>query len=542
MTSTRLPRCRARHLAPLVFIAAMTGLAACETAPTPSGSNQTSAGVVPGAAKNFVNTPSVAKLAAAPQPAPPVIGRHPEFERSEIQFVDDDPFSTFSLEVDTAAYSVVRRYLRGSTMPPADAVRIEEMLNYFDYSYPVPEQAEGGLRPSLSVFPSPWKKDWAMLRIGVKAWTPPPAARKPLNLVLLLDVSGSMKGPDRLDLLKRSLPILFDGLGPDDRVALVTYANEVDIRQKPTTDHAKLLRKVASLRADGGTAGAAALQTAYGLAEEYLSEDRENRVLLMTDGDFNVGITDPRSFRNFVAEKRRTGIGLSVLGLGAGNFNDALVQILVQAGNGTAAYIDDGAEARRLFQEGGAGLLHTVAADVKVQVEFNPDRIAAYRLIGYETRALETQDFLDEQKDAGEIGAGHAVTALYEVLPVEAAAKYLPQPRYPGNGPAPTADSALRQEWALVKLAFKSKLNGEQTVVTAIATPDMLHPAVDLSPDDSLAAAVAAFGGKLRREGDLANFSYDEILRLVQTARGEDPDGARAELMQLVKAAAALDG
>ncbi|RVU34238.1 DUF3520 domain-containing protein [Hwanghaeella grinnelliae] len=520
--------------APLVAIAVLLAVSACETAPVASGG--------PVQQKSAPVALQSASSALAPQAEPPVVGQHPEFRRNEVKLVGDAPYSTFSMEVDTAAYSVVRRYLRGSTMPPPDAVRIEEMLNYFDYSYPVPDQAEDGLHPTLSLFPSPWKKDWAMLRIGVKAWAPRPGERKPLNLVLLLDVSGSMSGPDRLELVQNSMPILFKGLGAEDRVALVTYSNDVEVRQEPTTDHAKLLREIASLQADGGTAGAAALQTAYGLAEEYLSEDRENRVLLLTDGDFNVGITDPRSFRNFVAEKRDTGIGLSVLGLGAGNFNDSLVQTLVQAGNGTAAYIDDGAEAQRLFRDGGAGLLYTVAADVKVQVEFNPDRIAAYRLVGYETRALNTQDFLDEKKDAGEVGAGHAVTALYEVLPVEAAGKYLPTPRYSGNAPPAAAAGSLQNEWALVKLAYKSKVNGDQVVTTAVATPDMLIPADGLSADDSLAAAVAAFGGKLRKEEELSDFSYEAIRRLVQTARRHDPDGSRAELLQLVKAAEALDG
>lgn len=537
MTTTPSTPRRAPGLSPLLAVAALAALSACETAPAPSGPNQ--------AAKSTTSVSHSAPaqmLAVAPQSEPPVIGQHPEFRRNEVKLVGDEPYSTFSMEVDTAAYSVVRRYLRGSTMPPADAVRIEEMLNYFDYAYPPPDQAEDGLRPTLSLFPSPWKEDWAMLRIGVKAWTPPPDERKPLNLVLLLDVSGSMSGPDRLELVQKSLPILLNGLGAEDRVALVTYSSAVEVRQEPTTDHAKLLREIASLHADGGTAGAAALQTAYDLAEEYLSEDRESRVLLLTDGDFNVGITDPRSFRNFVAQKRETGIGLSVLGLGAGNFNDSLVQTLVQAGNGTAAYIDDGAEAQRLFQGGGAGLLYTVAADVKVQVEFNPERIAAYRLVGYETRALNTQDFLDGKKDAGEVGAGHAVTALYEVLPVEAAAKYLPTPRYAGNAPATSVKAASRDEWALVKLAFKSKVNGDQAVATAVVTPDMMVSADGLSADDSLAAAVAAFGGKLRKEEDLAQFPYEEILRLVQSARRHDPDGSRAELLQLVKTAEALDG
>lgn len=481
-------------------------------------------------------------FAAAPEP--PVIGRHPGYEVAAYQSPADAPYSTFSLEVDTAAYSVVRRYLRNGTLPPPEAVRIEEMLNYFDYDYPVPDSLEEGFRPSLSLFEAPWNPDWALLRVGVKAYAPAPADRKPLNLVLMVDRSGSMQGADRLGLIRKVVPDFLEGLDEEDTLSMIAYASGVEILSEPTNDHASVIAGLRSLTAGGATAGGPALEQAYALAQRAFDPEAENRILLITDGDFNVGISDPDALERFVAKRRDEGVGLSVLGVGQGNFNDALVQSMVQAGNGVAAYIDTPTEARRVLADGAAGLLYTVAADVKVQVEFNPAHVAQYRLIGYETRALETEDFLDETKDAGEVNAGRSVTALYEILPVANAARYLPEPRYSGNArPDPQDYDGVEAEWAQVKIAFKSDGNdGPQSVVRAVVDPGHLQSAAEIGPDDALAAAIAAFGGKLRQDENFDDVSYEVIEDLLAIARQRDADGWRSELLHLVSAAAGLDG
>ncbi|MBO6835542.1 MAG: von Willebrand factor type A domain-containing protein [Alphaproteobacteria bacterium] len=477
--------------------------------------------------------------------SPSAIGQHPTYEVGVVKSVAEEPFSTFSLEVDTASYSVVRRYLRNGTLPPPEAVRVEEMLNYFDYDYPGPETREEGFRPTVSLYPAPWKPDWALLRVGVKAFVPSPEDRKPLNLVLLVDRSGSMQGSDRLKLVQKVVGDFLSTLRDDDRVGLMTYANGVSVHAEPTTDHKSVAAALRGLDAGGGTAGGAALEKAYALAQSVYDPAAENRILLITDGDFNVGIRNPKELERYVDRKRQTGFGLSVLGVGQGNFNDSLVQAIVQAGNGVAAYMDSPVEGARLFADGAAGLLHTVAADVKVQVEFNPAQIAEYRLIGYETRALETRDFLDSGKDAGEVNAGRSVTALYEVLPVAAASRTLPVPRYDGNrpAPAPEPETALNAEWAEVKIAFKPDgPDGAQTVIRHPVSPDLLRDLSAIGPDDALAAAIAGFAGKLRRDPAFDAYDYDAIKDLIAIARARDEDGWRSELLHLVSAAESLDG
>lgn len=482
-------------------------------------------------------------FAASPAPPPVQIGQHPGYEIADYQSPADEPFSTFSLEVDTASYSVVRRYLRNGTMPPPEAVRIEEMLNYFDYDYPAPDSLEEGFRPSLSLFEAPWNPDWAVLRVGVKAFAPAPEDRKPLNLVLMVDRSGSMQGDDRLGLIRKVVPDFLEDLDSDDTLSMIAYASGVEVLSEPTNDHGSVIAGLESLTAGGSTAGGPALAQAYDLAKRAFDPDAENRILLITDGDFNVGLQDMDALERFVAARRDEGIGLSVLGIGQGNFNDELVQAIVQAGNGVAAYIDSPTEARRVLRDGAAGLLYTVAADVKVQVEFNPAHVAQYRLIGYETRALETEDFLDEKKDAGEVNAGRSVTAIYEVLPMANAAKYLPEPRYSGNArPEQLAYDGVEAEWAQVKVAFKTDgYDGSQTVVRAFVEPGHLQSTTEIGPDDALAAAIAAFGGKLRQDETFDAVSYDDIESLLVIARERDEGGWRSELLHLVSAAAGLD-
>jgi len=479
------------------------------------------------------------------EPQAPQLGDHPAYQTADYTAVHESPHSTFSMEVDTASYSVVRRYLRQGVMPPADAVRIEEMLNYFDFDYETPASREEGFRPSLSLFEAPWDDRLNLLRIGIKAYAPAPEERPPLNLVLLIDRSGSMSGPDRIGLIRSALPSFVEGLRDDDRVSLIAYANGVEVLAEPTTDHESVANRIETLHAGGSTAGGQALQQAYALAEQSFDPDAENRILLITDGDFNVGISDPAALERFVTGKRDEGIGISILGIGAGNFNDTLVQAVVQSGNGVAAYIDSPTEARRLLRDGAAGLLYTIAGDVKVQVEFNPAHVARYRLLGYETRLLNDEDFLDEEADAGEVNAGRSVTALYEIVTWDALEALEPETRYSGNQESaasrPPTDG-VEAEWAQVRIAFKPNGPSDaQQIIRAEVLPDMRSDISVLGPDDALAAAVAAFGGRLRQDPVFDDMTYSEIEGLLEIARQIDPDGWRAELLHLVSAAASLD-
>jgi Ca-activated chloride channel family protein len=456
--------------------------------------------------------------------------------------VSKAPLSTFSVDVDTASYSNVRRFLSQGMLPPRDAVRVEELLNYFSYDYPTP-RGDDPLAMAAEVAGCPWNAQNRLLRVAVKAREVARQTRPSANLVFLIDVSGSMQPENKLPLLKTAMQMLLEELRPDDRVAVVTYADTAALRlastsceQKPTIHAA-----IDSLAAGGSTNGAGGIQMAYDAAMKHLVPGGVNRVILATDGDFNVGITDAGELVRYVQDKCRSGIFLSVLGFGMGNLKDARLERLADEGNGHYAYIDTLAEARRVLVEQMGGTLVTVAKDVKVQIEFNPAMVGAYRLIGYQNRALAPQDFNDDRKDAGEVGAGHAVTALYEIVPASAVAavgeldplKYQPQPK----ASQPPASGEL----LTLKLRFK-RPEGEASERLELAVNDAGRAYGQASVDFKLASAVAAFGMLLRDSPHRGTATFDGVIELASEGLGPDSDGRRAEFVGLVRKAQTIRG
>jgi Ca-activated chloride channel family protein len=463
--------------------------------------------------------------------------RYPNATPNPVKRVGEAPVSTFSTDVDTASYANVRRFLNEGYLPPRDAVRVEELLNYFDYGYATPAARNEPFRATIALTPSPWAPGREIIHIGLKGYEVATPDLPPLNLVFLVDTSGSMMGADRLPLAQKSLNVLIDQLRPQDRVSLVAYAGAAGAVLSPTagTDKLKIRCAVDALVSGGSTAGGQGLALAYALAERDFDKNAVNRVILLTDGDFNVGIADPAKLKDFVALKRKTGIYLSVYGFGRGNYNDVMMQTLAQNGNGTAAYVDTLQEARKLFRDDFGGSLFPIADDVKIQVEFNPARVAEYRLIGYETRLLSREDFYNDQVDAGEVGAGLAVTALYEITPVGGPLSSDPL-RYQRE-PAPTATGT---ELAYFKVRYK--LPGETTShLLERAVTDADRTPTDAAPEATRwALAVAGYGQKLRGDAYLApEFGWERILALAQGARGQDPFGIRAEFVQLLRIAPA---
>ena len=471
----------------------------------------------------------------APPPAQDT-ERYPGAASNPIKRVADEPVSTFSIDVDTAAYSNVRRFLNEGTLPPKDAVRVEELVNYFDYAYPLPATRAEPFKPYVAVVPSPWSKDRQILHIGLQGYDLPRGEKPPLNLVFLIDTSGSMRSPDKLDLARKAMNLLIDQLRPRDRVAMVAYAGSAGAVLEPTDGRSKLKMRCAleALQAGGSTAGGQGLALAYALASQNFDADAVNRVVLLTDGDFNVGISDPSRLKDFVADKRKTGVYLSVYGFGRGNYNDELMQALAQNGNGAAAYVDTYEEARKLFRDDFSGSLFPIADDVKIQIEFNPAVVSEYRLIGYETRMLAREDFNNDRVDAGEVGSGASVTALYEITPAGAAPSSDPL-RYGAARPAGSPSG----EMAFLKVRWKAPgAASSQLMQQAIPAGNTARDLATAPETTRWAVAVAAFGQKLR--GDpwlLDSYGWDQILDTAQNARGQDAFGLRAEFVKLVRAA-----
>jgi Ca-activated chloride channel family protein len=466
------------------------------------------------------------------------------FSESPVKIAATEPVSTFSIDVDTASYAYVRRMLNAGRLPSPDAVRVEEMINYFDYGYPSPTDASTPFTPTVQVYPTPWNAKTQIVQIGIKGYLPPEGAEgfeKRANLVLLIDTSGSMDEPDKLPLLKRAFGLLVDQLGENDTISIVTYAGSAGVVLEPTkgSDKARILSALDNLSAGGSTAGAQGIELAYQLAADSKVEGGVNRVILATDGDFNVGISDPEQLKSFIRDKRDNGVFLSVLGFGQGNLGDDTMQALAQNGNGNASYIDSFREAQKvLVHEAGSTLL-TIAKDVKIQVEFNPAVVSEYRLIGYETRALNREDFNNDRVDAGEIGAGTTVTALYEITPVGSGAALNDPLRYGERQTAPEATGDT--EIGYLKLRYKLPEGDASILVEQPIGPDaMVDDLQNASDDARFAASVAAFGQKLKGSS-FAEMRWDEIRQLATGARGTDEYGYRAEFVQLLDLAAALD-
>ena len=474
---------------------------------------------------------------------PPIF--QPPMNTERYQLLDDNPVhlaveqpvSTFSIDVDTGAYANVRRFLNQGRMPPQDAVRVEELINYFDYEYAAPATRDTPFKVSTELSQAPWNQDALLLQVGIKGFDVAATDRPPANLVFLIDISGSMQSPDKLPLLKNAFRLLADQLTARDRVSMVVYAGSSGVVLEPTPGDQKhkIREAIERLEAGGSTNGADGIQRAYQLAHQGHIEGGINRVVLATDGDFNVGIVNFEDLLGLAERERSTGVSLTTLGFGTGNYNDQLLERLADAGNGNYAYVDTLSEARKVLVSELSATLFTIAKDVKIQIEFNPAEVLEYRLIGYENRMLAREDFNNDKVDAGEIGAGHRVTALYEIVPVGGKGRVEPL-RYGASSPA------LRQNGELAHLRLRYK-RPDADASELLQYPVLKRSLVALdesSADFRFAASVAAFGQMLRGGKYTSHFDYEDVQKLAKSGLSTDAEGYRREFVSLVKLAQVL--
>ncbi len=463
------------------------------------------------------------------------------FDDNSVKLVSEAPVSTFSIDVDTGAYSNVRRMLNNGQLPVKDAVRVEELINYFSYDYPVPKNSSQPFAVTTEIGVTPWNPDTHILHIGIKGYDKSRQALPASNLVFLVDVSGSMKSADKLGLLKSALKLLSKQMRSEDSISIVVYAGASGVVLEPVAGNetAKISQALDSLTAGGRTNGAAGIRSAYQLAEQSFIKDGINRVILATDGDFNVGTVNFEALKDLIEEKRKSGISLTTLGFGTGNYNDHLMEQLADAGNGNYAYIDTLNEAQKVLVDEMSSTLNTIAKDVKIQVEFNPAVVAEYRLVGYENRALNREDFNNDKVDAGEIGAGHTVTALYEISMVNSNSKQLEPLRY---SQALAANTRHNNEIALLRLRYKQPdANTSKLIERPIKTADVENKLEKTSERFRFSASVAGFGQLLRGGKYTDNYQYDDVLELARNARGRDDFGYRGEFISLVNLARTLE-
>ena len=468
------------------------------------------------------------------------------FDENPIKRVAENPVSTFSIDVDTGAYSNVRRFLNQGQMPRHDAVRIEELINYFDYAYALPQEKSQPFGVSTEITETPWNSKTRLLQVGIQGWKPQ-GEIPPSNLVFLIDVSGSMGTPDKLPLLRSAMKLLVKQLGEQDRISIAVYAGAAGMVLEPTPgdQHAKISRAIDNLNAGGSTNGGAGIKLAYSLAQQGFIKGGVNRVILASDGDFNVGTVNFEALVELVSEQRKSNIALTTLGFGTGNYNDHLVEQLSNKGNGNYAYIDNLAEAQRVLVDNRATTLQTIAKDVKIQIEFNPASVSEYRLIGYENRALAREDFNNDQVDAGEIGAGHTVTALYEIALAGDGGERIDPLRYSAekkrqSGAEKIYQASDQNELAFLRLRYKMPNADNSKLLEYPVTRNAIKPLNTASDNLRFAAAVAGFG-QLLRGGDYTEaYNYDQVLQLARQARGTDEDGRRGEFLQLVQLAESL--
>jgi Ca-activated chloride channel homolog len=472
----------------------------------------------------------------------------PGMQRENYDALEDNPFlpvsaeprSTFSIDVDTAAYALVRRFLDAGTLPPQGAVRIEELINYFSYRYPQP-QGDDPVSVVASLGQAPWNPEHQLVRVALQARQVAAGARPPANLVFLIDVSGSMEAANKLELVKYGLRQLTRSLGVRDRVSIVTYAGNSGLVLAPTlgSRRSEILQAIERLEVGGSTNGGAGIQLAYAIARQHFVAGNVNRVLLATDGDFNVGVTSQSDLVELIQREAKTGVFLSVLGFGDGNYQDSTMEKLADRGNGNYAYIDRPAEAEKVLVEQATGTLLTLAKDVKLQIEFNPAEVSSFRLIGYENRQLEHRDFNDDTKDAGEIGAGHSVTALYEVVRTGPGA---PPPSvdplvYQPSAKPPAPPPAFTGQLLHIKLRYQPPAGGPSRLLEQTLS----DPPRELDGDFRFAAAVAEFGMLLRQSPHRGQASYAQVLKLAESSLGDAPDRkARAQFVELVRTARRL--
>ena len=452
-----------------------------------------------------------------------------------VKAVAQEPVSTFSIDVDTGSYANVRRFLNDGGLPPEDAVRIEEIVNYFPYNYPLPT----GTHPfaiHTQTVDSPWQPEAKLIKIGIQAQDLAKKELPPANLVFLVDVSGSMDEPDKLPLVKKTLRILTEQLRPQDKVTLITYADGEALVLPPTSGDNKdeILRAINKLQAGGSTAGESALKMAYEQAQKAYVKNGINRILLATDGDFNVGVSSTDALKSMVAEKRKSGISLTTLGFGTGNYNEDMMEQIADAGDGNYSYIDNEKEAKKVLQHQLTSTLATVAQDVKIQVEFNPATVKEYRLVGYTNRTLRNEDFNNDKVDAGDIGSGHSVTAIYEIIP-QGKQGWLNESRYQK---APAA-SGGKNEYAFVKVRYK--LPGQSTSkLIEQAVPAISIPLAQADEDTRLALAAASYAQALRGGEYNGKLDWDAIEQMAKQAKGKDPFGLQEEFVELVEIAKSL--
>ena len=449
----------------------------------------------------------------------------------------NDPLSTFSADVDTASYANIRRFINSNQRPPVGAVRIEEMVNYFDYAYSQPTGASIGVHGEVG--PCPWEPSHRLVQIGIQGVDIDTADLPPSNLVFLIDVSGSMSSPNKLGLLKKSMKMLVAKLGGKDRVAIVVYAgaDRIVLNSTSCANKKEIYAAIDNLSSGGSTNGAGGIQAAYTLAEQGLMPKGNNRIILASDGDFNVGTTTSGELTKLIEEKRQTGVFLTVLGFGMGNYHDSTMEVLADKGNGNYAYIDNILEAKKVLVREMGGTMHTIAKDVKLQVEFNPTLVAAYRLVGYKNRRLADEDFNNDCKDAGEMGAGHTVTALYEIIPVGEGTKI------PTVDPLKYRQSETRSgfdnELLTVKVRYKEPRDQTSQLISCAIQNETVP---NMSTDFAFVSAVAAFGLKLSGSSYGGEMSFQSIIDLAKTGKGADVNGYRAEFVRLVEKAEVIEG
>ena len=530
-----------------VTIIAAAVLAACSRPATPSytAPAQEAAHVSKSQAMDAAYA-GTARLRMAVMPSPPVSAeialplqnteQYGQISTNPVHAVAQQPVSTFSIDVDTGSYTNSRRFLNNGRLPPVNAVRVEELINYFDYSYPLP-QGRAPFAVLTDTVDSPWQPHAKIIKIGIKAQDLALKELPPANLVFLVDVSGSMNAPDKLPLVKQTLRLLTEQLRAQDKVTLITYASGEKLVLPPTSGSQKqsILRAINGLQAGGATAGEQAIQLAYQEAEKAHIKNGINRILLATDGDFNVGITDFDTLKGMVAEKRKAGISLTTLGFGTGNYNERLMEQLADAGDGNYSYIDNPTEAKKVLQRQLSSTLATVAQDVKIQVEFNPATVKEYRLVGYENRLLKQEDFNNDNVDAGDIGAGHSVTALYEIIPAGQPG-WLGESRYQ---PAPPAATGKAGEYAHVNLRYKLPGKSNSILISQPVAAGS-KPLAQADADTRFAIAVAAYGQQLRGGQYNGKMSWNDIIRLARQADKPDPYGLRSEFIELAKIAQSL--
>ena len=554
--STRLP-CTTRTALATAVLLALTACQSSDEVATPPPPSETPSMAVEraepalrvapaplqmdAAGTNRLASVTVAGSSVLPEPN---TERYASLAPNPVQRTAEQPVSTFSIDVDTGSYSNLRRMIGWGQRPPADAVRVEELLNYFDYGDAAPASRREPFALHTEVAPAPWNPRRLLMRVALKAYEVPATELPPSNLVFLVDTSGSMQEPDKLPLVKQALRELVLQMRAQDRIALVVYAGSAGLVLPPTSgaERGTILEALDRLEAGGSTNGGAGIELAYRIAREARIDGGVNRIVLATDGDFNVGTTDQSTLEAFVAEQRKHGVALSTLGFGQGNYNDAMAEQLADIGDGNHAYIDSPREARKVLRDEMAGTLLTVAKDIKIQVEFNPAQVAEYRLVGYENRRLEREDFDNDGVDAGEIGAGHDVTALYEIALVGSGGEWNAALKYASAARAPTSGTA--GELATVRLRYKAPEGGASRLMERpVRRADIGTTA---SPALHWAAAVTAYGERLRGGEALGGAGWVDVARWVDHAFIASKDArdsaSRDELRQLVRQAAALDG